>query len=78
MECRWHVRLHDKKHFERYNTMIRLENDSLVNGTVPDSWKISVVYPIHKVILSQAKGQLTRGHRGSNFAFFNVFRKIGA
>ena len=30
------------------NTMLRLVNDSLVNGTVPDSWKISVVYPIHK------------------------------
>ena len=30
------------------STMLRLVNDSLVNCIVPDSWKISVVYPIHK------------------------------
>ena len=30
------------------NTMLRLVNGSLVKCTVPDSWKVSVVYPIHK------------------------------
>ena len=28
--------------------LLRLVNDSLINCTVPNSWKISLVYPIHK------------------------------
>ena len=36
------------EHFERYEKHYAETGDSLVNGTVPDSWKILAVYPIHK------------------------------